>query len=186
MTRIALQPCPWPALEPAGDLEVDVQTDFEAMLRQDEAAILAEAVAPVAQLGHYRLEGAEEAYRRLEALFQQVVGAVGTLDLDGLIAHAERLAAERYRAGYGLPEVLAAFSALEDVMRRRLASRLPADQQTFGVGLVSTALVHGRDAVGHAFAVLDAERRGADLSALFRRSAPGLRGRNPEDLVYPA
>jgi hypothetical protein len=163
-----------------------MQTNFEEVLRQDQAAILAEAVAPVALLGHYRLDGTDQAFRRIEALFDEVAEAVGHLDLDGLVAHAKQVALDRYRAGYDLSEVLAAFGTLEEVMRRRLAARLPASQRTLGLGLVGTALQHGKEAVGQTYAALQADQGFPDLTPLFRRSQPSERKLDPSEYVYPA
>ena len=163
-----------------------MQTNFEAVLRQDEAAILAEAVAPVALLGHYRMDGTDQAFRRIEALFDEVAAAVGHHDLDGLVAHAKKVALDRYRAGYELSEVLAAFGTLEEVMRRRLAARLPASQRTLGIGLIGTALLHGKEAVGQTYAELQAEQGFPDLTSLFHRTQPSDRKLSPEEYVYPA
>jgi hypothetical protein len=160
-------------------------TNIEQLLRDDEPAILAEAAPTIARLEHYRRDGDESTRRRVEALYRHVARAVRARDLDDLLAHAARIARERFEGGYELAEVEAAFETLENAISRRALARLPLDELAWGLGLVSTAISHARSELGRTFVSLaPAVRPGTvDLTAVFSRSQPG--GRSAEDLVYP-
>jgi hypothetical protein len=162
-----------------------VTTSIEELLRDDEPAILAEAASSVARLERYRRDGDVAARRRIEALYRHLAGAVSARDLDDLLAHAARIARERFEAGFELHEVDAAFATLEDAISRRALARLPLDELGWGIGLVTTALAHARAELGRTFASLaPAARHGTvDLTAVFQRTGRGLRP--AEDLVFP-
>jgi hypothetical protein len=121
----------------------------------------------------------------VEALYRQVARAVRARDLDELLAHAARIARERFQGGYEAGEVQQAFSTLEDAISRRALQRLPMDELAWGLGLVSTALAHARTEVRRTFLALEpAARPGTvDLTSVFKRSE--ARGRAADELVYP-
>src|SRR5512137_1893877 len=105
--------------------------DVVEMLREDEDAILDEAVPAVTWLRHYGAAGEETARDRLRELYRLVEGAVRDRDLDALLAHARRVARERFEAGYDRAEVVAAFSALEEAIWHQALRRLPAGERTW-------------------------------------------------------
>jgi hypothetical protein len=161
--------------------------DVVEMLREDEDAILAEAVPAVTWLRHYGAEGEDTARERLQALYRLVERAVADRDLDELLAHARRVARERYEAGYERAEVLAAFSALEEAIWHQALLRLPDGERTWALGLVGTALSHAKEGLTRAFASLAQGPQApyVDMSRIFRGADAGRRDRFREDLVYP-
>jgi nucleoid-associated protein YgaU len=161
--------------------------DLVEMLREDEDAILEEAVPAVTWLRHYGAEGEETARERLQALYRLVERAVADRDLDELLAHARRVARERFEAGYDRAEVVAAFSALEEAIWHQALSRLPEGERTWALGLVGTALSHAKEALVRAFAALaqGGQAPYVDMSRIFRGADTGRRDRFREDLVYP-
>lgn len=158
---------------------------IEDLLRDDEPAILDEATPTIAQLAHYRRDGGEATRRRVAALYRHVTRAVRAKDLDDLLAHATRIARERFEGGFDLTEVEAAFTTLEEAISRRALSRMSHDDLAWGLALVSTALAHARSELGRTFTTLaHGARPGAlDLTAVFKRSETA--GRPLEELVYP-
>jgi hypothetical protein len=156
---------------------------IEDLLRDDEPAILEEAVRTTALLSHYRRDGEEATRRRIQALYRHVARAVHAKDLDELLAHATRIARERYQGGFEQAEVEAAFATLEEAIERRALARMPKDELAWGLGLVATALGHARAELGRTFTSLaHGSRLGAiDLTSVFRRSD----ARPVEELVYP-
>ena len=161
---------------------------IEDLLRDDEPAILEEARARVARLEHYHRDGDAPTRERLQALYRRLARAVRTRDLDELLAHAERVARERYAAGFSLGEVHAAFSSLEEAIWRRASERLPLDEQAWGLALVTTALAHAKEALGHAYlaAAPSGHAPSVDLTPVFRRT--GRRAapdRRAEEFVHP-
>jgi hypothetical protein len=161
--------------------------DVLEMLREGEDAILAEAVPAVTWLRHYGAEGEETARERLRELYRLVEGAVRDRDLDGLLAHARRVARERFEAGYDRAEVVAAFSALEEAIWHQALRRLPAAEQAWGLGLVGTALAHAKEALGLAFSALAQGSRPPylDMSRIFHGAERTRRDGFREDMVYP-
>jgi hypothetical protein len=161
---------------------------IEDLLREDEAAILQEAHSRVARLEHYRRDGDGPTRERLAALYRRLARAVRTRDLDELLSHAERVARERHEAEFDLAEVHAAFSALEEAIWRRAPMRLSLDEQAWGLALVTTALAHAKEALGHAYlaASPSGHAPSVDLTPVFRRSARrGTAERRAEEYVYP-
>jgi hypothetical protein len=160
---------------------------IEQLLREDEPAILEEARTRVAQLEHYHRDGDGRTRERLEALYARLARAVRTRDLDELVSHAERVARDRHAAGFGLGEVHAAFSALEEAIWRRAAERLALEEQAWGLALVTTALAHAKEALGHAYlaAAPTGHAPSVDLTPVFRRSRRTGPERRADDFVYP-
>ena len=158
---------------------------IEELLRDDERTILDEAVRTTTLLSHYRRDGEEATRRRVQALYRAVARAVSARDLDELVAHAGRIARERFQGGFEQAEVEAAFATLEEAIERHALSRMPREELAWGLGLVATALAHARTELGRTFATLaHASRPGAvDLTSVFRRSDVG--GCSVEELVYP-
>jgi hypothetical protein len=157
---------------------------IEELLRDDEPAILEEAVRATTQLSHYRRDGEEATRRRVQALYRAVARAVRARDLDELLLHAARIGRERFQAGFEQAEIEAAFATLEEAIERRALQRMPKEELAWGLGLVATALGHARSELGRTFASLaHGERLGAvDLTSVFHRSDDS---RSVEELVYP-
>lgn len=159
---------------------------IEDLLREDEPDILERASGTIGQLEHYRRDGEAATRRRVEALYRHVARAVRTRDLRDLLAHAARVARERFEAGFDLAEVNAAFDTLEDEIARRALERMPRSELAWELGLVSTALAHARGELGRAFAT---QPRGPapriDLTWLFKGGYPAGKECSAEELVYP-
>jgi hypothetical protein len=157
---------------------------IEDLLRDGEPAILDEVWHAVARLEHYHRDGDEATRRRVELLYAHLARAVATRDLRQLLAHASRVARERCAAGYDASEVQAAFSLLEEAIRRWAIERLPPAERAWGLALVGTALAHGKDALGRTFAAQASapSLRAVDLTSIFSGVGDPER---PEDLVHP-
>ena len=160
--------------------------DILELLTEEEDAIVAEALTAVTWLEHYERDGEDVARERLRALCRLVAGAIRTQDLEGLVAHAGRIARERHAAGYDRAEVVEAFSAVEQAIWHRALQAMPVADRTWALGLVGTALTHAKDALTRAFTGLGSGDVPSfvDLSPLFRGGGDG-RDRYSEDLVHP-
>ena len=160
--------------------------DIVELLRNDEDAIVAEALTAVNWLEHSGRDGADVTRERLRALCRLVAGAIRAQDLGGLVEHAERIALERRAAGYDRAEVSGAFSAVEEAIWHRTFVAMPAADRAWALGLVGTALAHAREALVRAFAEAGPGNIPAfvDLSPIFR-GAGDRRGRYDDDMVAP-
>lgn len=121
----------------------------------------------------YESAGQEETRRRIEALYDELLGALSSQDLGNVIDYARQLAAERFESGYDLSEVQGAFNALEEAAWSGLCARLPPEQLALSLGLVSTVLGAAKDALAREY-VSFASRTHApslDVRALFTGDA---------------
>lgn len=156
------------------------------LLRDEEKAIIDQALPSVGWLEHYGRDGAERTRDRLVALHRLVEEAVRTRDLGALLAHVRGVALDRHAAGYGQDEVRAAFSALEQAIWQLASARLPADERGWGLSLVGTALGHARSALSRTFdAARGARPPFVDMTSLFRGVESFGPPRQQEDLVHP-
>jgi hypothetical protein len=145
---------------------------LQELLETEAGHIVEEAAGALSRAGlsHYRNDPADRIRQRLQALYDLAALSVRTRDLSGLIAHAERIAGERFHAGYDLGEVQTAFNALEEALWRRIVQVLPPDEQARALGLVSTVLGAGKDALARAYVSLASRAKAPslDLRELFR------------------
>jgi hypothetical protein len=148
--------------------------EIEDVLVVDESAIVDEASRAVEHLEHYRRDGSAATHHRLEALYERVLEAIRARDVTELKAYAAAVARERRQAGYELPEVQAAFTALEDAMERHAMAQLPAYDQAWALGLACTAFAHARRALESPFGRCGtrAPITDFDLTPLFAGTGP--------------
>ncbi|MGD2123557.1 MAG: hypothetical protein PVJ76_17515 [Gemmatimonadota bacterium] len=123
-----------------------------------------------AHLAHYRALGPEETKTLVEALYDTTRRAVLTRTADALLDHADRIAEDRFTSGFDLFEVQIAFNALEEAIWREVLDRLPPDEQPEALGLISTGLGIGKDALARGFLARANKYRSpsVDLRALFQ------------------
>jgi hypothetical protein len=136
------------------------------VLTRNAAEILAEAGKAVAcsRLRHYNDAGNEEISRRLKALFDLTVESVANRDVGPMIAHAEKIARERYDAGFDLSEVQTAFNVLEESMWKQILKHIAPEDYAEALGLVSTALGQGKDALARFYVELASRTKAPSLN----------------------
>ena len=116
--------------------------DCAALLLDHRASILDESytVLERSHVHHYEAAGEKFTRARLEGLFDLVVTAIGNRDLAAVSAYAVNVAGDRFKAGFDISEVQAAFNALEHAMWRRIVASSPAPDLAEATGLMSTVL----------------------------------------------
>ena len=149
----------------------EANTRTLAFLRQHQRETVAAAEGALVRLGetHYRSAGEAEVRRRLEALFGQLLDSLADRDLTPMVAFSESVAEERFNAGYDLSEVQAAFNVLEESIWAQAVSGLDPGELAQTLGLVSTVLGCGKDALGRKYVSLATRTHAPslDLRALF-------------------
>lgn len=122
---------------------------------------------------HYETAGASEVQQRLAALYDQLVESIQRRDLGPIVSYAEQVARERFTSGYDLSEVQVAFNALEEATWSRVLDNLEASDFAEAIGLISTVLGAGKDALAREYVSLAAETHipSLDLRALFSGTA---------------
>jgi hypothetical protein len=145
--------------------------DVAALLMQHEQSVLDEAYAALERSHVTHYEAAGEAFTRqgLTDLFRLVVASIGDRDLAEMSVYAEKIAETRFDQGFDISEVQMAFNALEEAMWRRLVASTPPDELAEAVGLLSTVLGYGKDALARKYVSLAGRRHvpSLDLTALF-------------------
>lgn len=145
--------------------------DTAAFLTREREVILEAAEASLARMHahHYETAGAEAVRQRLSVLLDQLIEGLATRDLGPIIAYAERVAEDRFAAGYDLSEVQIAFNALEEATWTRVLQGLDSSEFAEALGLVSTVLGAGKDALARRYVSLAANTHAPslDLRALF-------------------
>jgi len=148
------------ALEPVG------------LLNAAKSDVLDEAYAAIhrSHTSHYEAAGEQLTRERLADLFDLVVRAIADRDLAPVADYSEHVAEERFNSGFDILEVQLAFNALEGAMWRRVITSEPKQDLVEMIGLLSTVLGFGKDALARRYVSLSCKRHVAslDLSALFR------------------
>lgn len=145
--------------------------DVAALLVTQEAEVLDEAYDALerSHVTHYEAAGESFTRKGLADLFRLVVASIGDRDLAEMSVYAEKVAEQRFGQGFDISEVQMAFNALEEAMWRRVVAGTPPDELAEAVGLLSTVLGFGKDALARKYVSLASERHvpSLDLSALF-------------------
>ncbi len=145
--------------------------DCAALLLESRSSIVDESYAVLerSHVRHYEAAGEELTRQRLEGLFDLVVTAIRDRDLSAVSASAQRVAEERFAAGFDIGEVQAAFNALEEAMWRSVVSSTDPADLAEATGLLSTVLGFGKDVLARTYVSLAARRRvpSLDFTALF-------------------
>jgi hypothetical protein len=119
-----------------------------------------------ARAPHYASADAEEVRARLDILFGHVVDAVATRDLSPLETYAEEVANERFEGGYDLAEVQTAFNAIEEATWARVLADLQPASFANALGLVTTVVGAGKDALARAYVSRAARTHAPTLNLL--------------------
>lgn len=144
--------------------------DIHDLLAGERTLIVEEAWRSCVRLTHYRRDGDEVTRQRLEMLIDHVARAIRMRDLGELLDYSERIAKQRFDAGFDLSEVQTAFFMLEDAIGRRALVRIPPADLAEALGLVGTAIRRGMDAFARGYISLANRARAPslDLSDLFK------------------
>lgn len=144
---------------------------IEVLNAEREAIIDAAATAlERSNAPHYAEAGPSLSRERLAELYALLVDSVGKRDLRPMIEHAERVARERFAAGFDIREVQTAFNVLEEATWTAVVDAAPPRDLAQAIGMVGTAVGAGRDALARTYVSLASHEhvRSLDLSALFR------------------
>jgi hypothetical protein len=145
--------------------------DVAVLLENSRTQVLDEAFAALesSHIARYQAGGEPLTRQRLADLHDLVVDAIRNRDLTGVTAYSQAVAEERFHAGFDISEVQTAFNCLEEAMWRRLVADEPQAELAEAIGLLSTVLGSGKDALARTYVSLAGHRKvtSLDLSALF-------------------
>jgi hypothetical protein len=140
--------------------------NLHELLRQQTLEILSDAEAAVecSRLQHYEAAGKQEVSRRLRALLDLTIESIERRDVGPMISHAQNIALERFNAGFDLTEVQTAFNVLEESIWKRILKYLAPTDFAEALGLVSTALGQGKDALAREYVALASKSKAPSLN----------------------
>ena len=149
-------------------LAVTAHPETIGFLTAERTAIIEAALASVTSR-HYDQAGALEMQERLDSLFDCVLESLASCEVAPIVAHSQMIAGQRFEAGYDLAEVQGAFNALEAAIWSRVLAALPRERFAQTLGLVTTVLGAGKDALARTYVsrAIDAHAPSLDLRALF-------------------
>jgi hypothetical protein len=146
--------------------------DLDVLLVDHQAQVLEEAYWALERShpAHYEAAGEPFTRQRLSDLFLLLVAAIRDRDLAAIGAYSEQVAEERFAAGFDVSEVQTAYNALEEAMWRCAVAAEPQGELVDAIGLLSTVVGFGKDALARKYVSLACHRHvpSLDLSALFR------------------
>ena len=118
---------------------------------------------------HYHALGEVLTRKYLTALFDQVANGVANREAVHLVHHAEEIAEERFLAGFDLAEVQASFNAIEQAIWRRITQLENTNELLVSVGLLSSILGAGKDALARVYVQMASHRHAPhlDVAALY-------------------
>jgi hypothetical protein len=139
---------------------------LQQLLHDQSSEIISDAEAAIARahLAHYEKSGMEHTHQRLKALHTLTTRAVKEKNLGPMIAHAETIARERFEAGFDLSEVQTAFNVLEETIWVRILKNLSPGDLGEGLGLISTVLGAGKDALARTYVTLASKTKTPSLN----------------------
>ena len=142
----------------APDRTEGFSSELARLLRERAPDLVAEAVATLseARLEHYEAAGPPTVRQRLTALLETTLSCLAAGEAEAIIAHATRVAHERFAAGYDLLEVQTSMNVMEEVLWRRILSLVAPAEVARALGLVSTLLSVGKDALARTYVSLAA------------------------------
>lgn len=125
-------------------------------------------------LKHYGEEPRAMNARRVRKILDLMMLCIRTEDLVPMIDYARTLARERFEHGYPLQEVLTAFNVGEEVLWKFITQELAPSAYPQALGLVSTVLGAGKEALAVEYVELASASHmpSLDLSELFK-GTPG-------------
>lgn len=145
--------------------------DLAGLLAESAEALLDTATERLqrSRLPHYDDEG-RVGRERLTRWFDLVVETLARRDLTVIVTEAEALARERFEQGVPIEEVQTAFNVLEETIWQHVVATTPPERLARAIGLVSTVLGVGKDAMARTYVALAAQHHvpSLDLTALFQ------------------
>jgi len=139
--------------------------EMSAALASAEDRVVGEAAAALEHRHqtHHHASSPQERSGYVRDLFELVVLCAQVGHAEPIIAASQRVAADRFAAGFDIAEIQGTFNVLEEVLWRYLAGALADDQRIEALGRVNAILGAGRDALARTYVAL-ASRRASPLS----------------------
>lgn len=147
--------------------------ELNEFLNIHKSDILNEAAEALqrAQLKSYSVATSEQNKNRLEMLLNHTIVGVENKNLVGMTEYAEKIANERFKAGFDLHEVHTAFNVLEETIWKKIIENYEPSELGKALGLISTVLGSGKESLAITYVTLagKGKTKTLNLSELFAR-----------------
>jgi uncharacterized protein Smg (DUF494 family) len=100
---------------------------------------------------HYDAESPEKLRKKLTMLYHLTERGVNEKNVFPMVSYVEKMAEERFAAGFDLQEVQTAINVLEDYMWRQITEDLPAGAQADALRIISSILGGAKDALARKY-----------------------------------
>lgn len=144
-----------------------------SLLETYREAIITDACAAHerVQLPRYQEAGAETCEERHRKLFDLVVECVRTQSLDPVVRHGERVAWERFEAGYDFREVHTAYNLVEEAIWKQIIAHVPKEALAEALGVTGTVLNTAKASMAAEYIALTTQTRtvSPNLFRMFQR-----------------
>ena len=121
-------------------------------------------------LKHYDTSRADENWQRLAKLFDLTLNGIKTKSLVEIVNYSEKVAKERFEAGFDLHEVHAAYNVLEEAFWKCIIKEVDSTELAESLGLISTVLGTGKESLALAYVSLASKQKvkSLNLTQLFK------------------
>jgi hypothetical protein len=121
-------------------------------------------------LKHYDTSRADENWQRLAKLFDLTLNGIKTKSLVDMVNYSEKVAKERYEAGFDLHEVHTAYNVLEEAIWRTIIKEIASKELAESLGLIGTVLGTGKESLAIAYVSLASKQKvkSLNLTQLFK------------------
>jgi len=166
--------------------------ELTELLRERSDDLVAEAMAELRQahLEHYEAEGLTAVRERLATLLEVTLQCLSTARADPVVEYTTRVAHDRFAGGYDLLELQTAINVLEEALWKQILSSMEPVEVAHALGLVSSILGMGKDALARAYVSLAAhghaaQHRGIDSPGECPAAGPAAQGGARCGSVFP-
>jgi hypothetical protein len=121
-------------------------------------------------LKHYDSSRADENWQRLAKLFDLTLNGIKTKSLVDMVNYSEKVAKERYDAGFDLHEVHTAYNVLEESLWKCIIKEADSKELAESLGLIGTVLGTGKESLALAYVSLSSKQKvkSLNLAQLFK------------------
>jgi len=142
------------------------------ILVNNQTDIINEAFSSLqrSHLKHYDNSCADENWQRLAKLFDLTLNGIKTKSLVDMVNYSEKVAKERYEAGFDLHEVHTAYNVLEESIWKTIIKEVDQTDLAESLGLISTVLGTGKESLAIAYVSLSGKQsvKSLNFAQLFR------------------
>jgi len=142
------------------------------ILVNNQTDIINEAFSSLqrSHLKHYDTSRADENWQRLAKLFDLTLNGIKTKSLVEIVNYSEKVAKERFEAGFDLHEVHAAYNVLEEAFWKCIIKEVDSTELAESLGLISTVLGTGKESLALAYVSFASKQKvkSLNLTQLFK------------------